>query len=364
MPCAPRASLIAALALVLSLVGAPAASAGTAGRRAPEPLVRVAPVGTTEVLDRVLPTSTGTRAFSAASRAGTAYAAADGTHVLVSFSPGYTPDPATAQSYVDFLGSLPHGSELGRLTVLLVPPSEVEADCGGGPGVLACYGGSDHQMIVPGEQIADSAGVSTSYVVAHEYGHHIAAFRSDAPFAALDFGPKYWSSYAGVCSGVLSGRLVPGSESDRYLDNPGESWAEVYARLTFPQEPWRFTPLLAPDAGALAAARRDVVAPWTGPVTRTFRGSFSRGGASYRRFSFSLTLDGALSIALRGPLAASYDVRVTAMGRVQGTTRARGARDAVVFKTACRQRQSERVTLTVLRRAGRGPFTLRATYAG
>jgi hypothetical protein len=52
------------------------------------------------------------------------------------------------------------------------------------------------------------------------------------------------------------------------------------------------------------------------------------------------------------------------MGRVQGTTSARGARDAVAFTAACRQHASERLTLTVLRRAGAGPFTLRVTYAG
>lgn len=361
MPRAPHAVLASALAAVVALT---AAAPALAAPRAPEPLVRVAPLAGAPVIDRVLPTRAGSHAFSARSRSGAAYAAADGTHVLVSFSPGYTPDPATAQSYVDFLGSLPHGPELGKLTVLIVPPAEIEADCGGGPGVLACYGGPDHEMIVPGEQIADAAGVSTSYVITHEYGHHIAAFRSNAPFPALDFGPKYWSSYAGVCSGVLAGRLVPGSEGDRYLDNPGESWAEVYARLTFPHEPWRFNARLAPDAGALAAARRDVLSPWTGAVARTFSGGFGRGGASVRRFTFPLTLDGALRVDLQGPASAAYDVRLTAMGRVQGTTSARGARDALAYKVACRQRQSERVTLSVLRRAGAGPFTLRVTYAG
>ena len=349
--------------LVVLGASAPAAQA-TATPRAPQPLVRVAPVGPVHVADRVLGARAATRAV-AASVAGAAYQAPDGTTIHVGFSPSYTPDTTTAQSYVNYLATLPHGAELGRLQLLLETPDEVVRDCGGAAGTLACYSGATHLMIVPGEQIADQTGVSTSYVIAHEYGHHIASFRSNAPFSALDFGPKYWSSYEGVCAGVLAKQLFPGAEdTSQYVANPGESWAETYARLVYPQQPWTFTPLLAPDAGSLAAARRDVATPWTGPVKRTFRGRFAANGPATRRFSFALNLDGSLRVALRGPRRADYDLRLTALGRTQGATRGHGARDVLSYQAACRQQQSERVTVTVTRRAGSGAFTLTATYAG
>ena len=113
---------------------------------------------------------------------------------------------------------------------------------------LACYGANDKTMILPGDQPAGS-DVSVNYVIAHEYGHHIAANRSNAPLAALDFGPKRWSSYELVCKNTIDGRLAPGDEGTNYLSNPGEAWAEAYARLVFPAEAWRFTPLLQADPG-------------------------------------------------------------------------------------------------------------------
>ena len=117
-------------------------------------------------------------------------------------------------------------------------------------------------MIVPDAQAAGS-DVSVDYVIAHEYGHHIAAHRSNAPLDALDFGPKRWSSYELVCSNTLDGKLAPGDEGVNYLSNPGEAWAEAYARLIYPTEAWRFTSLLKPTAGSLLAAQADVAQPWT-----------------------------------------------------------------------------------------------------
>src|SRR4051812_22541468 len=141
------------------------------------------------------------------------YAAADGTLIPVTLASSFKGDPAVAQTYATFLGTLPHGSELASLKVAVVPSSEIARDCGGEPsdGILACYGGEDQTMIVPGDQPADSS-VSVNYVITHEYGHHIAAHRSNAPLEALDFGPKRWSSYELVCSNTIDGRLAPGAE--------------------------------------------------------------------------------------------------------------------------------------------------------
>ena len=92
-------------------------------------------------------------------------------------------------------------------------------------------------------------------MIAHEYGHHIAAHRSNAPLEALDFGPKRWSSYELVCSNTIDGKLAPGDQGANYLSNPGEAWAEAYARLVFPAEAWRFTPLLKPTQGSRSPPR-------------------------------------------------------------------------------------------------------------
>jgi hypothetical protein len=344
------------LAVLVGIAALPA----TAAARTPQPLVDLPPQSSSFV-DRVI-TSGPARARAAS--VPRAYAAPDGTTVSVRFADGYTENPDTAQTYVNFLGSLPHGTELGELKVLLAPPAEVQQTCGGVDGVLACYDNTSHEMVVPGEQTQSDSGVTTSYVVTHEYGHHVASFRSNPPFSAIDFGPKFWASYEKVCDRVLSGRLVPGAEGEFYAANPGESWAETYARLTYPNEAWHFTNLLKPDAGALAAARRDVLAPWIAPATQTFTGRFTGAGPDGKRFLFPLTLDGTLKIRLHGPNSARYDLRVSSLGKTRGETTGKAARDQISWQTACRQRRNETVAVRVLRRGGTGAFSVTVTYAG
>src|SRR3954471_20009946 len=347
--------------LLLVVLAGLAVVPATATARTPQPLVDVAPE-TTSFPDRVI-TGGPVKAHAAVS-APKAYAAPDGTTVSVRFSDAYTENPEVAQTYVNFLGSLPHGTELAKLRILLAPPAEVQQTCGGIDGVLACYDGRSHEMVVPGEQTDSSSGVTTSYVVPHESGPHVAPYRTNPPFSTIDFGPKFWASYEKVCDRTLTGRLVPGAEGQYYVANPGESWAETYARLTYPNEPWRFTRLLKPDAGALDAARRDVLEPWLAPATQTFRGRFTATGPDSKRFLFPLTLDGALRIKLSGPSRARYDLRVTSLGETRGTSKGNAARDSLSWSAACRQRRNETVGVHVLRRAGTGAFRVTVTYAG
>src|SRR4051812_15260739 len=216
--------------------------------------------------DRVLTEPLHAHAAQATAGATTArYPTPDGQSVEITAA-----DPAVAARYASLVGTFPHGRELSALKVVVVPAADVNEECGGqdGDGILACYGGADQTMIVPDAQAADS-DVSVDYVIAHEYGHHIAAHRSNAPLDALDFGPKRWSSYELVCANTLDGRLAPGDEGDNYRFNPGEAWAEAYARLIYPTEAWRFTPLLKPTSGSLLAAQADVVSPWTQRVSQT-----------------------------------------------------------------------------------------------
>src|SRR4051794_19068655 len=125
------------LALVAAGLALPADA--LAGQRNPQPLVRVQPVSTA-FKDRVT-TSLPVRARAAAASPFRAYRAPDGTTIAVRFDAAYRADPTTAQTYVDYLGSLPHGSELGKLKLVLAPPAQVQQECGGVDGVLACYDG-------------------------------------------------------------------------------------------------------------------------------------------------------------------------------------------------------------------------------
>lgn len=366
----PRLSACPCLLLTAAaLAGTPAGSAhaaapGAARAATPEPLVDAAPLRTS-FRDRVISSAGQSPRARAAQSSGqtSAYSTKDGQTIAVTFSSGYRADPAVAQTYVDFLGSLPHGSELSRLRIYLAPPAEVQQACGGADGTLACYSSGTNIMTIPGEQTDAQTGVTTSYVVAHEYGHHIASFRSNAPWPAIAFGPKRWASYERVCALTARGLLAPGDEGQRYLDNPGEGWADTYAHLVYPDVGWQFSPRLKPDAGAFAAALRDVEQPWTKNVVRTFRSSFS-SRQSVKSYRFTITLDGSLSIALAGPRATNYDLRLTSGRQVVGTTKARGSHDRLRIDTGCRDRAAEPLTVTVTRRSGRGPFSLKVSYPG
>lgn len=350
-------------AALLVLAAAVPATAG-ATRRAAQPLRNLAPVSTAGFRDWTGP-STKTRARAATDSPVVAYTTKTGDVVRVNFSGSYTPDPRVAQAYVDFLGNLPHGSELSELRVYIATPQEVQADCGGVDGTLACYNSGDLTMTVPGQETADDgSGITTAYVVAHEYGHHIANFRASPPFPTIAFGPKYWASEELVCDRTLDKKLFPGDEGQHYLQNPGEAWADTYAHLVYPDATWQFTPLLTPTTESKAAALRDVLQPWTRPVTRVFRGRLRAGGARTKAFEFALHLDGSLRVRLAGPRHANFDVSISSDGHHIHTTRARGSRDGYSTRYACRQRPTEEVRLTVVRRSGSGPFRLTLDYAG
>src|SRR3954451_9247500 len=307
----------------LSLFLAAAALPATAlAKPQAQSLVDVAPLAL-HFKDRVI-SSSPRIARAAISGKWAAYPTKEGTTVSVAISSRYANQLSTqvAQSYVDFLDSLDHGPELSRLRIYIATPDEVVADCGGQEGTLACYDSGTKIMVVPGEETnTGSSGVTTSYVVAHEYGHHIAASRSNAPFSAFRYGPKYWASYERVCDRSLKGLLAPGNEQQFYLANPGEGWAETYAQLKYPSVAWQYVSFLQPDEGAFAAARRDVLQPWQAGVTKVFKGTFGRGGSTIRRFSFDLTLDGALRVRLAGPRASNYNLVLSSNGRDEGRTR-------------------------------------------
>lgn len=168
------------------------------------------------------------------------------------------------QRIATFVGTLIHGEEVGLLAVQLDTEYELAFDCG--PGAEACYYAGEDRIVIGGYEEVEGTGDPLEYVLAHEYGHHVAAHRKlPAPFgAAVDWGTERWASLENVCQGSRRGRLFPGDEGVHYYEDPGEAFAESFARYRFPDSPirWQWLPALKPDAAAFEAIREDTLEPW------------------------------------------------------------------------------------------------------
>ena len=294
------------------------------------------------------------------------YVTPDGLPIQVTISSSYRDDAnarAGAQSYVDFLASRVHGSELGRLRMFIGTQQEISEACGGSD-VLACYADSETRMYVPGDRPASNGLYTREYVLTHELGHHIAHFRRNDPFDAPAFGAKYWSSYKHVCSRVDGRQLFVNAGARHYLEDAGEGWADGYAHLHYPNVPWQYSPLMRPDAGTFAAIRRDVLQPWSGPRTRTFRGSLV-GGRRTASILLRQSLDGTVNLRLSGPRGADFQIDVLKGSRVLVRTRSAGSSDSfsgLFCRSASESTASLR--LRVRRLTGAGSFALRIRYPG
>jgi hypothetical protein len=229
------------------------------------------------------------------------YRTMTGESVTVYASNSYPVDPGLGQRWADFLASLVHGPEISTVTVLLATPSQIESVCGAD--AVACYSPRGALLYTPGED--PGSDLSAEAVITHEYGHHVAANRSNAPWPAVDWGPKRWASAMQVCAQTRQGDLFPGAEDPRhYLLNPGEGWAETYRVLNeqkagLPEAPWQIvTPALYPTAAALTAAEQDVISPWQADTTTTQTAVLSRTKRT-RTFTIATQLDGSLNMTLK-----------------------------------------------------------------
>jgi len=297
------------------------------------------------------------RVASAAGPAFHRYATPDGYSVAVQSSPSYAPDPVADQKLVDFLDSRVHGPELGDLSVYVGTPAEIVSLCGGDPSTVACYSIDEQRMYVPGESVR---GVPAEYAITHEYGHHIASWRSNEPWDALDWGAKRWASAVRVCTWVRNRLLFPGNQGAHYWDDPGEGFADTYAHMHYPQAPWDYNQVMRPTGRSMAALREDVVHPWEKPRARTFRGRLGPHRAK-RTFHIKLTLDGDLDFHLRAPRGTVYEVEAETRGFAAGHRLRGGGEFGIEW---CRQHRVDSVELTVRRRAGHGRFALSVSWPG
>jgi hypothetical protein len=117
---------------------------------------------------------------------------------------------------------------------------------------------------------------------------------------------------------------------------------------------------MRPNATTFTAIRRDVLQPWTGPRSRTFHGRVGRRHGT-RTFHIRMTLDGDVRLHLTSPRGTVYEVSAETPGFAAGQRLRTGGGFGVEW---CRQRQVDEVKLTVRRRVGSGPFTLRVGWPG
>jgi hypothetical protein len=209
---------------------------------------------------------------------------------------------ADPQQIANFLGTLIHGDEMELLTVQLDAPAQIEFDCG--YGAQACYYGSENKIVLSGDDSVAPDGASREFVLAHEYGHHVARHReSPPPFpAAIDWGTPRWSTQENVCRASRAGALFPGNEGLHYFRDPGEAFAESFAHLRFPESdvPWRWVRSLEPDAEAFQAIREDTLDPWLGRTGFGISGRIPPPPDGKAVRGFQTPLDGTVSLRPAG----------------------------------------------------------------
>jgi hypothetical protein len=266
-------------------------------------------------------------------------------------------DAADPQAIADTIGTFIHGPEVNLLTVQLDTPFQLGFDCGFD--AQSCYFASENKIVLSGDANPAPDSASREFVLAHEYGHHVAQHREmPAPFPlAINWGTERWSSVEHVCQGHRAGAFFPGDEGTHYYEDPGEAFAETFAFNRFPEAAveWAWAAALRPSAAAFEALRRDTLRPWLGRRSFVVSGRVPRDGAVVQEFR--TPFDGRVSIGPAGDPNLGYELVIR-----DGAGKAlRSSRKGVSFRhrldyTVCGQSRL-RVAVRATSRAGK-PFRL------
>lgn len=230
------------------------------------------------------------RAIRATAWNGGTYSTPNGQRVTLYLHGLYRFESSELQNQANWLATyLYYASELPRATFFIVPPGLVAFYCEAE--AYGCYEPSSGSLILPGENLAD--GTHWMSVLAHEYGHHVAWSRSNPPWIAGLWGPKRWASYVQVCARVANGSAIPGGQGGLYWSDPGEVFAETYARAVnrngnwqanwWPVWSWHYDPTFAPSGGAIAAAQQDAQSPYAPSLADQWTGKLSRQKVRVKR---------------------------------------------------------------------------------
>ena len=350
-------------AVALSDTGAAAARGGVFGNPGAARIHAVRGPVSSEPPDVVFGMPSPTAASISESAATDRYPVDDGSGATIAISvtaacQAYC-NAADPQQIADFVGTLIHSFEIDLLTVQLDTPFQLELDCGFG--AQACYYSGQNKIVLSGNDTPGPDGSSRDLVLAHEYGHHVAQHRDNpAPFpAAINWGTARWSSYEHVCQRRRAGVLYPGDEGTHYYEDPGEAFAEAFARNRFPeaQVKWKWAPSLKPNAGALRAIREDTLDPWSGRTSLVVNGRVppGKGGAAVE--SFRTPLDGTVSLRPSGLRRHRYQLSLRSpAGRVLRTSQHGLDLHHQLDYTVCGQARL-RVVISSSRRSG-GRFGL------
>jgi hypothetical protein len=246
----------------------------------------------------------------------------------------------TPEKWAEFLVGLTHGPELTQVTARIATLAEVRELCG--QQALGCY--RRNEITSLGE--VAPTGATPEEVLRHEYGHHVGFHRTNAPWRAVEWGPKNWASVAGVCPRVSRGEAFPGGGGRNYAQNPGEAWAEVY-RLMDERKAGVATgrwDIIArsffPSEAALAAAEKDVLAPWEANTTSTHRRVFGTNAKRIWWIPVSTPLDGQLTLSATRPRNGTQEVAIVSPDRRRVLRKAlwTGRRVVGAISTVCGQR--------------------------
>ena len=279
-------------------------------------------------------------AASAATWRGGPITTSTGDVVDVFVSEALPAETVTPEYWAEFLAKLTHGSELASVTSYHAPIDEVRDLCGAR--ALGCY--SRDTMVSIAEPALD--GTTPEEVVRHEYGHHIALYRDNTPWRAIDWGPKRWATAATVCPKVTRGEAYPGDEGSNYSRNPGEAWAEVYRLLEerkagITTGSWQIiAPSFFPDDAALQAAEQDVLQPWAKGTLVGFRKTFGKRTPKVWWIPLTTPLDGNLRITAALPRGGQHEVALVGSNRRTVLRRAQwaGQRAKRIDTPVCGQR--------------------------